>query len=47
VPAGWSVRALPVDPGYAAALVVAAGPATVRCWQWTADAAAGAVPRSA
>jgi 4'-phosphopantetheinyl transferase len=33
-PTPWTVRALPIDPGYAAALAVERGPVRVRCWEW-------------
>jgi 4'-phosphopantetheinyl transferase len=34
--ASWSVRPLPIDAGYAAALAVERGAVSVRCWEWTA-----------
>jgi 4'-phosphopantetheinyl transferase len=39
-PTPWSVRALPVDPGYAAALAVERGAVSVRCWEWPAESVA-------
>ena len=39
-PAPWSVRQLPIDPGYAAALALERGVANVRCWEWAPDAGA-------
>jgi phosphopantetheinyl transferase len=42
-PAAWSVRQLPIGPGYAAALAVERGAASIRCWEWaSAEAAPGA-----
>jgi 4'-phosphopantetheinyl transferase len=38
LPASWTVRQLPIDAGYAAALAVEHGAPTVRRWQWSADA---------
>jgi 4'-phosphopantetheinyl transferase len=35
-PPPWSVRPLPIDPGYVAALAVERGAVSVRCWEWTA-----------
>jgi 4'-phosphopantetheinyl transferase len=31
----WSVRQLPIDGGYAAALAVERGDVSIRCWQWS------------
>lgn len=42
VPASWTVRQLPIEAGYAAALAVERGAPTVRCWEWSADAAPAA-----
>jgi 4'-phosphopantetheinyl transferase len=43
-PVPWSVRQLPIDAGYAAALAVERGAVNVRCWEWTsADAGSRAV----
>ena len=30
----WSLYALPIDPGYAAALAVKGHPGLIECWQW-------------
>src|SRR5205823_3061705 len=30
----WSLYALPIDPGYAAALAVKGHPGSIECWQW-------------
>jgi 4'-phosphopantetheinyl transferase len=40
-PPTWTVRQLPIDPGYAAALAVEGPVARVCCWQWPAAVASG------
>lgn len=36
-PTSWTVRQLPIDAGYAAALAVERSAVTVRCWEWTSS----------
>jgi 4'-phosphopantetheinyl transferase len=38
-PPGWTVRHLPLGPGYAGAVAMAPGAQAVRCWRWPEPAA--------